>query len=58
MLPPCRAAKAAQRPAARAGRSFPDVSTFTVGELFGGWRAAQKKHFDDGGVFDSFFAAK
>ena len=44
--------------AARAGRSFPDVSTFTVGELFGGWRAAQKKHFDDGGVFDSFFAAK
>jgi sulfate transport system substrate-binding protein len=41
--------------AARAGRTFPPVSTFTVGELFGGWRAAQKKHFDDGGVFDSFF---
>ena len=41
--------------AAKSGRSFPSVATFTVDELFGGWRAAQKKHFDDGGVFDSFF---
>jgi len=41
--------------AAKAGRAFPAVATFTVDELFGGWRAAQKKHFDDGGVFDSFF---
>jgi sulfate transport system substrate-binding protein len=24
----------------------------TVDEVFGGWRAAQKTHFDDGGVFD------
>ena len=44
--------------AAKAGRSFPAVSTFTVGELFGGWRAAQRRHFDDGGVFDSLFVAK
>jgi sulfate/thiosulfate transport system substrate-binding protein len=44
--------------AAKAGRTFPAVSTFTVGELFGGWRAAQKKHFDDGGVFDSLFVTK
>ncbi len=44
--------------AARAGRAFPAVATFTVGELFGGWRAAQKKHFDDGGVFDSLFVTK
>jgi len=41
--------------AARAGRTFPPVAMFTVDELFGGWRAAQKKHFDDGGVFDSLF---
>ena len=41
--------------AAKAGRAFPAVATFTVDELFGGWRAAQKKHFDDGGIFDSFF---
>ncbi len=41
--------------AARAGRTFPVVATFTVDQLFGGWRAAQKKHFDDGGVFDALF---
>jgi len=44
--------------AARAGISFPPVATFAVDELFGGWRAAQKRHFDDGGVFDSLFPAK
>ncbi|MFN7986969.1 MAG: sulfate ABC transporter substrate-binding protein [Thermoanaerobaculia bacterium] len=44
--------------AAKAGRTFPALSTFTVGELFGGWRAAQKRHFDDGGVFDSLFVTK
>ena len=44
--------------AAKAGRTFPAVATFTVGELFGSWRAAQKKHFDDGGIFDSLFVTK
>jgi sulfate transport system substrate-binding protein len=44
--------------AAKAGRAFPPVATFTVDGLFGGWRAAQKKHFDDGGVFDSLFATR
>lgn len=44
--------------AKRAGRSFPAVATFTIDELFGGWRAAQKKHFADGGVFDSLFETK
>jgi sulfate/thiosulfate transport system substrate-binding protein len=44
--------------AAKAGRTFPSVATFTVDGLFGGWRAAQKKHFDDGGVFDSLFATR
>ena len=44
--------------AAKAGRAFPAVATFTIDELFGGWRAAQKRHFDDGGVFDSLFAPK
>ncbi len=41
--------------ATKAGRTFPPVATFTVDQLFGGWRAAQKKHFDDGGIFDSLF---
>lgn len=31
---------------------FPAVELFTIDEVFGGWEAAQKKHFDDGGVFD------
>ncbi len=44
--------------AVRAGRAFPSVATFTIDELFGGWRAAQKRHFDDGGVFDSLFTTK
>lgn len=43
---------------AKSGRSFPAVATFTVDALFGGWRAAQKRHFDDGGVFDSLFTTK
>ena len=32
--------------------AFPNVKLFTVDEVFGGWQAAQKTHFSDGGVFD------
>lgn len=32
--------------------TFPKVELFTIDEAFGGWKAAQKKHFDDGGIFD------
>ena len=38
-------------------REFPKVDTFTVDELFGGWKAAQKTHFDDGGTYDQILAA-
>ena len=31
---------------------FPKVTTFTVDEVFGGWRKAQSEHFNDGGVYD------
>jgi len=31
---------------------FPAVTLFTVDELFGGWKQAQKTHFADGGIFD------
>lgn len=34
---------------------FPEIELFTIDELFGGWQEAQKKHFDDGGVFDSLY---
>jgi len=38
--------------AAKYAKTFAPVKLFTIDELFGGWRQAQKTHFDDGGVFD------
>ncbi len=35
---------------------LPKVELFTVDEVFGGWKEAQKKHFDDGGIFDSIYS--
>jgi sulfate transport system substrate-binding protein len=40
--------------AAHAGE-FPKVSLFTIDDVFGGWRQAQKAHFDDGGTFDLIY---
>jgi sulfate transport system substrate-binding protein len=34
---------------------FPHLTLFTIDEVFGGWQSAQKKHFDDGGVFDQIY---
>jgi sulfate transport system substrate-binding protein len=34
---------------------FPQVTMFTVDELFGGWAAAHKLHFSDGGNFDRIY---
>jgi sulfate transport system substrate-binding protein len=42
--------------AAKYAKQFADVKLFTVDDSFGGWRAAQKTHFDDGGVFDQIYA--
>jgi sulfate/thiosulfate transport system substrate-binding protein len=38
--------------AAKYAQHFPKVELFTVDELFGGWKQAQKTHFDDGGLYD------
>jgi len=38
--------------ARRHAADFPSVKMFTVAEVFGSWRQAQKTHFDEGGVFD------
>jgi len=38
-------------------RAFPKVDTFTVDQVFGSWKAAQKTHFDDGGTYDQIMAA-
>jgi sulfate transport system substrate-binding protein len=40
--------------AARYAGRFADVKLITI-DQFGGWRAAQEKHFSDGGVFDQIF---
>ena len=34
---------------------FPAVQLVTVDEVFGGWQAAQRKHFHDSGVFDEIY---
>ena len=41
--------------AAKFAKQFAPVKLFTIDELFGGWRVAQKTHFDDGGVFDQIY---
>lgn len=38
--------------------NYKPISLFTVDEVFGGWRAAQKRHFDDGGEFDKIYQSK
>jgi sulfate/thiosulfate transport system substrate-binding protein len=41
--------------AAKYVQQFPAVPTFTVDEMFGGWRKAQAEHFNDGGIFDQIY---
>src|SRR6187431_2953502 len=44
-----------EKAAAKYAAQFPKVNLFTIDEVFGGWRKAQKTHFDDGGVFDQIY---
>ena len=37
---------------AKNANRFPKLQLFTVDEVFGGWKKAQKDHFDDGGLYD------
>jgi len=41
--------------AAKHAAHFPQLKLFTIGEVFGGWKRAQKEHFDDGGTFDAIY---
>lgn len=36
------------------GSSFPKLNLVTIND-FGGWKKAQKEHFDDGGTFDEIY---
>ncbi|KMT20958.1 sulfate ABC transporter substrate-binding protein [Clostridium cylindrosporum] len=37
---------------------FKPVNLFTIDKVFGGWNNAQKKHFDDNGIFDQIYTKK
>ena len=41
---------------AKYASTFPEVNLVTIDGAFGGWQAAQKRFFNDGGVFDKIFA--
>jgi sulfate transport system substrate-binding protein len=41
--------------AAKYAKNFPALKLFTVDDTFGGWTAAQKTHFADGGTFDQIY---
>jgi sulfate transport system substrate-binding protein len=40
---------------ARYADKFAKVELFTIEDVFGGWEAAQAKHFAEGGVFDQIY---
>ncbi len=42
--------------AAASGVRLPEITLFTIDDVFGGWRKAQATHFDDGGIFDQIYA--
>jgi sulfate transport system substrate-binding protein len=44
-----------QTVAAKYAGTFARVQLFTIDEAFGGWQAAQKAHFADGGSFDQIY---
>ncbi len=46
------------RSAVKGGTTFPKVTLFTVDDPLGGWRKAQKAHFEDGGIFDQIYQVK
>jgi sulfate transport system substrate-binding protein len=47
-----------QAVAAKHAAQFPNLSLFTIDDVFGGWKKAQAAHFDDAGVFDRIYAPK
>jgi len=44
--------------AAKYQRQFPQIALVTIDKDFGGWAAAQKTFFDDGGIFDQITVKK
>jgi sulfate/thiosulfate transport system substrate-binding protein len=46
-----------QKVAAAHAATFKTIQLFTVDEMFGSWKEAQARHFNDGGEFDQIYAA-
>ena len=44
--------------AAKYSARFPKLNFVTIDGDFGGWGKAQKKHFDEGGIFDQIYQGK
>jgi sulfate transport system substrate-binding protein len=44
-----------EKVAAKYASQFPKVTLFNIKDAFGGWSAAQKVHFADGGTFDQIY---
>jgi len=44
--------------AERHAADFPKMELFTIDDVFGGWRRAQQRHFDDHGVFDQIYLSR
>jgi sulfate transport system substrate-binding protein len=44
-----------QAVAAKYAAQFPQVTLFTIDEMFGGWTKAQATHFADAGIFDQIY---
>ena len=47
-----------EKAAAKYARQFPRLNLFTIEQAFGGWAAASKAHFADGGHFDQIYTQK
>ncbi|MBB2494461.1 sulfate ABC transporter substrate-binding protein [Aquipseudomonas ullengensis] len=44
--------------AAEFAKQFPDLKLVTIDKDFGGWKTAQPKFFNDGGIFDQIYQAQ
>ena len=44
--------------AAKYAQQFPKLELVTIDKDFGGWKTAQPKFFNDGGVFDQIYTAQ
>ena len=47
-----------EKVAAEFGKQFPKLDLVTIDKDFGGWKTAQPKFFNDGGVFDQIYQAQ